>query len=665
MLYPRTLILIGALASCLCAQTLVSNHGTFTLIDYPDAASTQIWGINARGEMVGVYVDAARATHGFHYSRGRFTSIDYPGAALTLANNINAQGDIAGEYALTTTGPHRGFLLSGGRFTTVDHPSASSNGVVGVAANGDMAGFFDNPLRGYFLSGNKFTPIDMPNASPTVIGAISPQGDVVGSGRVNGVSRAFLYRNGEFVNTWDYPGANGFTNAIGINAAGDIVGRYLDSANVSHGYLFSKGQFTSFDCPGATFTGAAGITPDGDIAGRCTIGGVSHGFLLKRGRQPRYTVTDLGTLGGNLSFAYGVSNSGVVAGSAALPNGDQHPFLWQNGKMVDLGTAGGANGSGQNPSGSLRVPIVTETSRTDPQGGDFCGWGTHRICLAGYWKDGKLTTLPTLGGNNAIGFSGNERGQIVGYAEKSTPDATCAQPGKLAFAPAMWSPNGEISELSLPKGDSAGWAYGVNDKGEAVGATGTCENVSAPAANGFLAGPRAVLWENGIPRDLGKLGPDGDTVAVGINNRTEIVGSSAYRGFLWSRDQGMEEIAALGEDQVGAPSSINNSRQVTGASCDAQFNCAAMLWERYTSVDLNTLVPEDTSMYLVFGTWINDIGEIAGWGIDKKTEEPRAFLARPTQPAVGIKTNAVRPALPFSMRSRLQQRLSPNTTRSK
>jgi hypothetical protein len=51
----------------------------------------------------------------------------------------------------------------------------------------------------------------------------------------------------------------------------------------------SNGEFSSFDCPGATFTGAAGITPDGDIVGRCTISGVSHAFLLKRGQQPRAT----------------------------------------------------------------------------------------------------------------------------------------------------------------------------------------------------------------------------------------------------------------------------------------------------------------------------------------------------------------------------------------
>jgi probable HAF family extracellular repeat protein len=661
--------LAGTLLPAQSTQPLVTPQGTFTLIDYPDAASTQIWAVNGRGEMVGVYTGADRTTHGFLYSRGRFKSIDYPGAAITLANNINAQGDIVGEYAMTATGPRRGFLLSGGRYTTIEYPGTSASGVVGIAANGDLAGYFDNPLRGYMLSGDQFTPIDVPDGSPTVVGGMGPQGDVIGGYVVGGVGRAFRFRNGEFT-TWEYPGANGFTNAVGMNAAGDIVGRYRDAAGVSQGYVLSRGEFTSFGCPGATFTGAAGITPDGDIVGRCTIGGVSHGFVLKRGQQPRYTVIDLGTLGGHTSYAYGISNSGAVSGSAAVANGDEHPFLWRDGRMTDLGGLGGGNGAGQNPTGGLRIPVTSETSRPDPFGADFCGWGTHRICLAAIWRDGSMTALPTLGGNNAIGFSMNERGQMVGVSEKASPDPKCPTPQKLSYAPVMWGPSAtDIRELRLPSGDSVGWAYGLNEKGEAVGATGSCANTSAPAANGELLGARAVLWENTIPRDLGNLGGD-FAVAVGVNNRTEVVGSASVatgelHGFVWSRDHGMEDIGAIGEDALGAPSSINNSRQITGASCDAEFNCRAFLWERYNMADLNDLAPEDSPIYMVFATWINDVGEIVGWGIDKRTEEVRAFLAKPSQPAAsaGPKSASAARTLPVRVRTQLQRQLRSSQTK--
>ena len=649
---------IAALLAASALYGQVTKDGVYTLIDFPQGASTQVWSINSRGEMVGVYVSSDNVTHGFLMSAGRFKTIDYPGAALTRANGINAQGDIVGVYATPANGPTHGFLLSSGRFTTIDVPGAASTYVTGIAANGDIAGDSGNPARGFLLSGDKFTKIDYPESTTTVMGSISPQGDVVASYAIGGVIRAMLYRQGQIVTTWEYPGANGFTNAIGRNAAGDTVGRYLDAARVSHGYLLSNGQFTSFDFPGATFTGMAGITPDGDIVGRAQINGVFHGFVLKRGQQPRYQMTDLGTLGGKMASAFGVSNAGVVSGWAAVANGDQHPVMWRDGKAVDLGNLGGGNGSASIPTGSLQMALATETAIADPFRADFCGYGTGRTCVAAMWKDGKLTQLPTLGGNNAIGYFTNERGQMVGVAERSAADPKCKPPQKLGFAPVIWSPKGEIQELKLPTGDTAGWAITINDKGEAIGATGNCADTVA-VVNGALNGKRAVLWENGVPRDLGSFGGDGDTVAVGLNNRTEIVGSSALpdgtsHAFLWSRENGLEDIGALEGDALGALSSINNARQAVGGSCDADFNCRAMFWERYTMTDLNDLVPADSTLYLAFATWINDVGEIVGLGVDKKTEDLRAFLLTPIKPAAAAKPSMVR-ALPLQLRTRLRQ----------
>ena len=74
---------------------------------------------------------------------------------------------------------------------------------------------------------------------------------------------------------------------------------------------------------------------------------------------------------------------------------------------------------------------------------------------------------------------------------------------------------------------------------------------------------------------------------------------------------------------------INNSSQVVGASCDSEGSCRASLWERNSATDLNDLIPSDSPLHLVFASWINDGGEIVGQAIDKKTGEPRAFLATP------------------------------------
>ena len=63
------------------------------------------------------------------------------------------------------------------------------------------------------------------------------------------------------------------------------------------------------------------------------------------------------------------------------------------------------------------VALLSETATADPQGEDFCEFGTHRQCLAALWKNGTLTALPTLsGGRNAEAFFVNNQGEIVGVS---------------------------------------------------------------------------------------------------------------------------------------------------------------------------------------------------------------------------------------------------------
>jgi hypothetical protein len=45
----------------------------------------------------------------------------------------------------------------------------------------------------------------------------------------------------------DFPNATQ-TLANGINARGDIVGRYLDAEGVPHGFLLHKGAFSTIEC---------------------------------------------------------------------------------------------------------------------------------------------------------------------------------------------------------------------------------------------------------------------------------------------------------------------------------------------------------------------------------------------------------------------------------
>ena len=183
--------------------------------------------------------------------------------------------------------------------------------------------------------------------------------------------------------------------------------------------------------------------------------------------QPaHYTVTDLGTLGGNFSSAFQINNAGWVAGAANLvPGGPQHAFLWYgNGPLRDLGTLEGSqkcpacNSGADGPNASGQAAVGSETSKADPNGEDFCQYGTHAQCLGAVWRDGLLRALPTLpGGNNANAFNINNYGQVLGFSENGVTDATCSTgtPHQVQrFEAVIWSADGKIRALPPLPGDN-------------------------------------------------------------------------------------------------------------------------------------------------------------------------------------------------------------------
>ena len=74
----RRLYLLALSFALGAASNAFGQSPTFTQIDYPGATSTQAWGINSRGDIVGHYVSANKSSHGFLLSGGHFTSIDFP-----------------------------------------------------------------------------------------------------------------------------------------------------------------------------------------------------------------------------------------------------------------------------------------------------------------------------------------------------------------------------------------------------------------------------------------------------------------------------------------------------------------------------------------------------------------------------------------------------------
>ena len=85
---------------------------------------------------------------------------------------------------------------------------------------------------------------------------------------------------------------------------------------------------------------------------------LASSLLATVGWSQQPSLTWLGTLGGGVSFATGVSADGrVVVGEARNAAGQNRAFRWENGAMQDLGTLGGNRSGAASVSADGRVVV--------------------------------------------------------------------------------------------------------------------------------------------------------------------------------------------------------------------------------------------------------------------------------------------------------------------
>jgi len=412
-----------------------------------------------------------------------------------------------------------------------------------------------------------------------------------------------------------------------------------------------------------------------------------------------YKLVDIGTFGGpNSSQLFPnpkglVNNSGVAVGGADTstpdPTGTFDPFLvygftWQDGVLHKLGALPGFNSSfAFSVSDNGHVVGVSENG-IDPLTG-------FRALEAVLWgKDGSITDLGTLGGNQSNAFAVNNRGQVAGAALNTIPDPYTANfiigsSGTTQAHAFRWTKSQGMQDLgTLGGADSA--AFYINDRGQIAGFSFTDSTVN-PATG--LPTLHPFLWENGKMTDLGTLGgtfagPFTVESVGGLNNRGEVVGTSNLAGdvivhpFLWTKSEGMKDLGTLGgtlafanwindagevvglssnlndqafhaffwrdgvmtdlqtvgSDPESQANSINSKGQVVGASfmfdsTGAGIDLHGFLWEDGGPiVDLNTLVPSGSGATITSAHDINDRGEIAANGFLSNGDQ-RVFLLIP------------------------------------
>jgi probable HAF family extracellular repeat protein len=375
---------------------------------------------------------------------------------------------------------------------------------------------------------------------------------------------------------------------------------------------------------------------------------LASGLLLTasaQGAPAGYQVTNLPSLGGTSSFGSSINNRGWVAGSSNLAGDEtQHAALWQSPFPPDLGTLGGPN-SGvlwpvKNDHGIISG--ISQTAAPDPLGERWscsaffpAATAVGHQCLGFVWQDGVMRPLPTLGGTNGFATGTNNNGETVGWAENTVHDSTCVPPQVLQFRAVAWGPAlGQIRELPPLPGDTVSAATALNDRGQVVGISGICDR-----AVGRFSAIHDVLWQDGQPTDLGSLGGVAWNTPMAINERGDVVGfanSSAAAGgrfavqaFLWTKKDGMHDLGTLPGDTTSQALGINDRGEIVGTSCDADFNCRAVLWRDGEISDLNTLVTPGYLDTLITANDIDESGRITGQAFELSSGALVAFAARP------------------------------------
>ena len=244
------------------------------------------------------------------------------GSSETLAFGVTDDLTITGFW-LDSSGIENGFVgpADGSNYTTFNDDSTGGTQPRGISKKGYVTGIDD------VESGNPLDYIPYERSPDGTITDVTMNGTTLNY-LVQGINKKDIFtgsyenssgdiigytgKNAEYSDSIDLTGiTNTGVAGRGIDDAGDIVGWYLNSSGVEHGfYLPSGGTAVTIDDPNG-ITNPEGSNNKGEISGIYTdTSGNRHGFIYEISTQE---FTELTIPGSSYVEVWGLNDKGVVA----------------------------------------------------------------------------------------------------------------------------------------------------------------------------------------------------------------------------------------------------------------------------------------------------------------------------------------------------------------
>ena len=300
-------------------------------------SSSHATGINDSGEVVGFSTAANGYDHAFLYDESatpKMQDLGTLGGSSSQATGINDSGQVVG-YSDTSDGQQHAFLYdrtNGMQDLNTLIPANSGRTVEqATAINTDGK-----------IAATVFKPFDM---DPNVCGQEYYSWGVDLAAALTPASTATppTYKVQELGTL----GAD-YSEAVGINGPGQVVGISWTSSCSYHAFLYDEGatpKMQDLGALGADYSHATSINDSGQVVGtsfRSSFAGSCSNDCLRAFLYDASAATpkmqDLGTLGGD-SRAWSINEAGTVVGSSYVWGSGDHGFLKESGQpMIDLNT---------------------------------------------------------------------------------------------------------------------------------------------------------------------------------------------------------------------------------------------------------------------------------------------------------------------------------------